>query len=80
MAIDYHANKHILLPLGGDNAANHDPDHNPRLVSVYKQAQDTINGAGGIRGHKVQGDDYNIQLITADARSQAAVKAWEAYG
>ncbi len=80
VAIDYHANKHILLPLGGDNAANHDPDHNPRLVNVYKQAQDTINGAGGIRGHNVQGDDDHIQLITADARSQASAKAWEAYG
>jgi len=50
VAIDYHANKHILLPLGGSNAANHDPDHNLRLVSVYKQAQDAINSAGGIRG------------------------------
>ncbi len=67
LAMDYHANKHILLPLGGNNAANHDPDNNPRLVSVYKQAQDTINAAGGIHGQKVKTGDADIQLIAADA-------------
>jgi hypothetical protein len=67
LAIDYHANKHILLPLGGNNAANHDPDSNPRLVAVYEQAQDTINAAGGIRGHRVHIGEDNIQVITSDA-------------
>jgi len=67
LAIDYHASKHILLPLGGSNAANHDPDNNFRLVSVSKQAQETINAADGIRGHKVQIGDDNIHLITTDA-------------
>jgi hypothetical protein len=67
LAIDYHANKHILLPLGGNSASAHDPDNNPRLVNVYKQAQDTINGAGGIRGKRVHTGDRNIQVISADA-------------
>jgi hypothetical protein len=80
VAIDYHANKHILLPLGGNSAARHDPDHNPRLASVYKQAQDTINAAGGIHGQRVQGGDSNIRLITADALNQTAAKAWESHG
>lgn len=80
VAIDYHANKHILLPLGGENAANHDPDNNSRLVSVYQQAQSTINGGGGIHGLKVQTGDDNIQLIAADALGQAAAKAWADQG
>jgi hypothetical protein len=77
LAMDYHANKHILFPLGGNNAELHDPDNNPRLVDVYKQAQDTINAAGGIHGAKAQTGDGNIRLATADARSEAGVKAWE---
>jgi ABC-type branched-subunit amino acid transport system substrate-binding protein len=36
-------------------------------VNVYKQAQDTINGAGGIRGKRVHTGDRNIQVISADA-------------
>ena len=80
VAIDYHANKHIMLPLGGNSAASHDPDNNPRLVNVYKQAQDTINAVGGIRGQKVQNGDNNIQLIAASALNQTAAKAWQAYG
>jgi len=80
IAIDYYANKHIMLPLGGETKAAHDPDNNPRLVSVYKQAADVINAAGGIRGQKVQNGDDNIQLITAHAQNQTAARAWEAYG
>ena len=76
VAIDYYANKHILLPLGGENAANHDPDRNPRLVSVYREAQDTLNAAGGIRGRKVKNGDENIELISASATSPAATQAW----
>jgi hypothetical protein len=79
LAIDYHANKHILLPLGGENADAHDPDNNPRLVSVYGDAQAEINRAGGIRGHKVQTGANNIQLITAGALDEAAARAWSQY-
>jgi hypothetical protein len=67
IALDYHANKHILLPLGGNSAAVHDPDNNPRLVAVYSQAQDIINAAGGIRGQKVQTGEDHIQVISAHA-------------
>jgi hypothetical protein len=80
VAMDYHANRHILLPLGGNNAPNHDPDKNPRLVGVYQQAQDTLNAAGGIRGRKVQTGDDHIQLITADALNSTAAQAWAAWG
>jgi hypothetical protein len=77
LAIDYHANRHILLPLGGNNAANHDPDNNPRLVNVYRQAQAAINGAGGIHGSQAHTRDDNIQLISADALNPASAQAWE---
>lgn len=79
LALDYHANKHILLPLGGNSAAAHDPDNNPRLVSVYKQAQDTINAAGGIRGRRTHIGDTNIQVIAAGALDSAASQAWKRY-
>jgi len=69
IALDYHACKHILLPLGGANAAGHDPDRNPRWRSVYAQAQDTLNAAGGIGGRRVQLGDANIQVIQARAES-----------
>lgn len=80
IALDYHAGKHILLPLGGDSAAAHDPDNNARLAGVYRQAQDTINNAGGIHGRKVQAGDENIRVIAANAGNQAATAAWSAYG
>ena len=79
IAIDYYANKHILFPLGGESVANHDPDNNPRLVSVYKQAQDIINAAGGIHGQKTQTGDNNIQLISADALNKEASKVWKTF-
>ena len=79
VAIDYHANRHILFPLGGSSAAAHDPDDNPRLVAIYRQAQDTINDAGGIRGHKVQTGEAGIRLIAAAARNPSAAKAWSPF-
>jgi len=33
VALDYYASKHILLPLGGDRAADHDPEGSPGLVN-----------------------------------------------
>ena len=77
VALDYHANKHILLPLGGNSAGSHDPDNNSRLVSVYTQAQEVINAAGGIRGRKVRTGDDQIRVIASDALSSAAAKAWK---
>jgi hypothetical protein len=80
IAMDYHANKHILLPLGGNSAASHDPDNNPRLVSVYQQARDAINEAGGIRGQRVRTGDDNIRVVAANASDLSAARAWETYG
>ena len=79
VAMDYHANKHILLPLGGNSAASHDPDNNPRLVNVYTQAQEIINAGGGIRGQKAQTGDDHIRVIAANALNPAAAKAWKRY-
>jgi len=79
LALDYHASKHILFPLGGENAAAHDPDNNARLVSVYQQAAETINNAGGIRGRAVHTGDTNIQMIATGALDTTAAKAWEYY-
>ncbi|HEV2133501.1 MAG TPA: DUF362 domain-containing protein [Terracidiphilus sp.] len=79
LAIDYYANRHILLPLGGNSAEAHDPDNNPRLVSVYRQAQETINAAGGIRGRRVYTEAEHIELLSADASNEKARKDWEAY-
>jgi hypothetical protein len=79
LAIDYHANKHILLPLGGNSAAAHDPDNNPRLVRVYNDAEAEMNRAGGIRGREVRTGDNNIRLIMSGALDSASAKAWERY-
>jgi hypothetical protein len=79
IAIDYHANKRILLPLGGNSAASHDPDNNPRLVNVYTQARDIINAAGGVRGQKVQMGEDNIRVIAASGLNPAAAAAWKGY-
>jgi hypothetical protein len=76
LAIDYHANKHILLPLGGSSAASHDPDSNVRLASVYNDAQLEINRAGGIHGSRVHTGDKNIHVICAGGLDEAASQAW----
>jgi hypothetical protein len=79
LAIDYHANKHVLLPLGGNSADRHDPENNARLVSVYQQAQDEINRAGGIRGRKAHTGDSHIQVIAAGALDPGPADAWARY-
>jgi hypothetical protein len=70
-------NKRILLPLGGNSAASHDPDNNPRLASVYAQAREAINAAGGIRGRKAETGDDRIEVIEALALNRGAAKAWK---
>jgi hypothetical protein len=79
IAIDYHANKRILLPLGGASAAAHDPDNNPRLVSVYAEARDVINAAGGVRGRKVHTGENNIRVMAVNALNPAAAAAWKSF-
>jgi hypothetical protein len=76
VALDYYACRSILLPLGGANAHNHDPDHNERWRSVYAQAQETLNAAGGIRGFRAQSGDANIQVIRAQAENPDAIAVW----
>ena len=80
VALDYHASKHILLPLGGNSAAAHDPDRSARWIGVYRQARDAINAAGGVRGRKVASGDENIRLIRASAADGAAAAAWARQG
>jgi hypothetical protein len=79
LAIDFHASKHILLPLGGNSAASHDPDNNARLVSVYEAARAEMNRAGGIHGCKVHTGDGHIQVISAGALDPTSAIAWEHY-
>jgi hypothetical protein len=79
IAIDYHANKRILLPLGGASAAAHDPDNNPRLASVYAEARDVINAGGGVGGRKVQTGENNIRVMAVNALNPAAAAAWKSF-
>jgi len=77
VALDYHAAKHILLPLGGADEAEHNPDKNSNLINVYNQAKSVINGAGGIKGEPVQTGDGNINVIETNANNSAAAAAWK---
>jgi hypothetical protein len=79
LALDYHANKHILLPLGGNSAAAHDPDNNAGLARIYEDAQAEINGAGGIRGRRVHTGDANMHIVSAGALDEAAAQAWSGF-
>lgn len=78
VALDYHAARHVLLPLGGSQAAQHDPDSFSGLVSLLKGAQDFINANGGIHGVPTRQGDANIQLISASV-SRSAAGAWRNY-
>ena len=71
--------QNILLPLAGNSAASHDPDNNPRLVSVYAQARDIINAAGGIREQLVQTSEENVRVIRTGAFNLATGLAWRGY-
>jgi Domain of unknown function (DUF362) len=67
VALDYHASKHVLLPLGGNQANQHDPDSFPGLINHLTGAQTYINANGGIAGSPCQQGDENIELITRSA-------------
>ncbi len=70
VALDYHTSKHILLPIGGTYANQHDPDSFSGLVNHLTNAQTTINNNGGIGGQMTNQGDSNIDLVTADADSE----------
>jgi hypothetical protein len=67
VALDYYGSKHILLPLGGDRAEEHDPDSFPGLINHLTGARDFINSHGGIKGEPTRLGDDNIQVISRSA-------------
>lgn len=67
VALDYYGSKHILLPLGGDRAKEHNPDSFPGLMEGLKEARDFINAHGGVKGKPTQLGDENIQVISRSA-------------
>ena len=67
VALDYYAAKHIMLPLGGARASDHDPDSFSGLINHLEGARDFINANGGIGGRPASLGDENIEVITASA-------------
>ena len=67
VALDYYANKHVLLPLGGNRAQLHDPDAFAGLSNHLIGARDFINTNGGIKGKLSVMGDSNIEVISKAA-------------
>jgi len=67
VALDYHASKHVLLPLGGSYAGQHDPDAYSGLVGMVTGAQGFINANGGISGAPARLGDANIEVVARSA-------------
>jgi uncharacterized protein (DUF362 family) len=67
VALDYYAAKHIMLPLGGSRALEHDPDSLRELKRHLDGAQNFINENGGIAGQSTRQGDDNIEVIAASA-------------
>lgn len=67
VALDYHASKYVLLPLGGSRANEHDPDAFSGLADHLTGARDFINDNGGIGGEPARMGDENIEVISASA-------------
>jgi uncharacterized protein (DUF362 family) len=65
VALDYYGSKHVLLPLGGSRAHEHDPDSFPGLINHLVGAQDFINANGGIGGEPTRMGDDNIEVFSA---------------
>lgn len=63
VALDYHAARHILHPLGGVFGNQHDPDNFPGLISHLTGAQDYINTNGGISSAVGSGTDKSVDSI-----------------
>lgn len=66
-AMDYYASKHVLLPLGGGIAGEHNPDTFSGLIGLLSGAQDFINTNGGIAGIPARTGDENIEVIARPA-------------
>jgi hypothetical protein len=69
VALDYYASKHVLLPLGGSRANEHDPDSFSGLINYLTGACDFINAGGGIGGEPTHVGDDNIEVISTSAIS-----------
>jgi len=67
VALDYYASKHVLLPLGGNGAQEHDPDSFAGLSNHLIGARDFINAHGGIKGKPAVLGDNNIEVISISA-------------
>jgi len=67
VALDYFGSRHILLPLGGERAAEHDPDGFPGLINHLAGAQRIINSHGGVFGAPARREEENIRVITRAA-------------
>jgi hypothetical protein len=67
VALDYHASKHVLLPVGGNRAHMHNPDSFGGLITHLGGAQAFINENGGIDGLPAILDDENIDVVTRSA-------------
>ncbi|NIQ39591.1 MAG: DUF362 domain-containing protein [Proteobacteria bacterium] len=67
VALDYYGSKHVLLPLGGTRAYEHDPDSFPGLINHLTGARDFINANGGIGGKLTRMGDENIEVVSASA-------------
>jgi hypothetical protein len=71
VALDYHASKHVLLPLGGGFAGQHDPDRFAGLVNMLDGAQSFLNATGGVAGSPAVQGDANIDVIARTAPQAA---------
>lgn len=67
VALDYYASKHVLYPLGGSFADEHNPDSYSGLINHLSGARDFINTNGGIGGEDVRMGDENIEVLEASA-------------
>lgn len=66
VALDYYGSKHVLFPLGGTKAAQHDPDSYSGLINHLTGARDYINTHGGIGGQSTHTGDSNIDVISTE--------------
>jgi len=66
VALDYHASKHIILPLGGNYANYHNPDTYSGLINHLTGAMDYINQNGGIGGEMTHQGDNNIDVVATN--------------
>jgi hypothetical protein len=67
VALDYYASKHVLYPLGGSFADQHNPDSYSGLINHLSGARDFINANGGIGGEDIRMGDENIEVLAASA-------------